>query len=192
MLQQQEKGQNLVLFINNEGSHTPFGCYDLEHPPFTPTTPNFQNPAAQAEEVNNAYDNTVHYTDEFFRRVTALLKGRPFIYLYVSDHGEYLGHDGRWGRAFLGEYPYLYHTTEGCKVGMFALYSPEFAALHPHFAQAVNQLRANSRKTVAHEHIFHTLLGLFDFTTPYYDGSLDLTAPAALPYTGSQPPRREN
>lgn len=192
VLQKQEKGQNLLLFINNEGSHTPFGYYDLENPPFTPTTDNFQNPAAQAEEVNNAYDNTIHYTDEFFRRVTALLKGRPYIYIYVSDHGEYLGHDGRWGRAFLGEHPHLYHTTEGCKVGMFALYSPEFSSLHPHFAQSVNQLSANSRKTVGHEHIFHTLLGLFGLKTPYYDISLDLTSPAVLPYTGPQPPRREN
>lgn len=192
ILREQGRNQNLLLFVNNEGSHTPFGYYDLENPPFTPTTPDFQNPAAQAEEVNNAYDNTIHYTDEFFRRVANLLKGRPFVYLYVSDHGEYLGNDGRWGRAFLGQHPYLYHTTDGCKVGMFVLFSPEFAALRPHFAKSMEQLRLNSRLTVAHEHIFHTLLGLFGFSTPYYDGSLDLTSPAVQPYTGPQPPRREN
>ncbi len=192
VLQEQGQNCNLLLFINNEGSHTPFGYYDLGNPPFTPTTPDFQNPAAQAEEVNNAYDNTIHYTDEFFRRVTNLLKGRPFVYLYVSDHGEYLGHDGRWGRAFLGQHPYMYHTTDGCKVGMFVLFSPEFAALRPHFAKSLEQLRRNSRLTVAHEHIFHTLLGLFGFSTPHYDPSLDLTSPAVLPYTGPQPPRHED
>ncbi len=87
----ENEGKNLFFFINNEGSHTPFNHYDRENPPFTPTTPDFQNPAAQAEEVNNAYDNTIHYTDEFFRRIAALLKGRPFVYVYVSDHGEYRG-----------------------------------------------------------------------------------------------------
>lgn len=192
VLQEQDRKQNLLLFVNNEGSHTPFGYYDLENPPFTPTTPDFQNPTAQAEEVNNAYDNTIHYTDEFFRRVADLLEGRPYVYLYVSDHGEYLGHDGCWGRAFLGQHPYLYHTTDGCKVGMFVLFSPEFAALRPHFAKSLEQLRCNSRMTVAHEHIFHTLLGLFGFSTPYYDASLDLTSPAVQPYTGPQPPKHED
>ncbi|MBE6409312.1 MAG: phosphoethanolamine transferase [Akkermansiaceae bacterium] len=185
-------GKNLFFFINNEGSHTPFNHYDRENPPFTPTTPDFQNPAAQAEEVNNAYDNTIHYTDEFFRRIAALLKGRPFVYVYVSDHGEYLGHDGRWGRGFLGQHPGLYHATDGCKVGMFVLYSPEFASLRPHFAQSLEQLRENSRLTVAHEHIFHTLLGLFGVKTPFYEGALDLTSSTVQPYTGPQPPRHEN
>lgn len=188
----ENSGKNLLFFVNNEGSHTPFNHYDRENPPYTPTTPDFQNPAAQAEEVNNAYDNTIHYTDEFFRRVAALLKGRPFVYVYVSDHGEFLGHDGRWGRGFLGQHPGLYHATDGCKVGMFVLYSPEFAALHPHFADALEQLRCNSTLTVAHEHIFHTLLGLFSLKTPYYDKALDLTSPAVQPYAGPHPPCREN
>ena len=74
---------------------------------------------------------------------------------------------------------------------MFVLYSPEFAALRPHFNKSLEQLRANSRLTVAHEHIFHTLLGLFGVTTPYYDGTLDLTSPAVQSYTGPQPPRQE-
>lgn len=191
VLAEQGPRKNLLLFINNEGSHTPFNYYDESNPPFTPTTPNFQNPAAQAEAVSNAYDNTIHYTDEFFRRVSTLLQGRPFVYLYVSDHGEYLGHDGRWGRAFLGQHPYLYHATDGCKVGMFVLYSPEFARLRPHFAKSLEQLRANARLTVAHEHIFHTILGLFAFETPFYNPELDLTSPGVQPYSGPQPPRRE-
>lgn len=184
--------QNLLFFINNEGSHTPFCHYDEEHPPFTPTVSSFQNPAAQAEAVNNAYDNTIHYTDEFFRRVATSLKGRPFIYVYVSDHGEYLGHDGRWGRAFLGQNPHIYHATDGCKVGMFFLYSPEFERLHPHFSGVLTRLRENRRLTVAHEHIFHTLLGIFGLKTPYHDASLDLTTPDVQPYSGMQPPVHEN
>lgn len=179
--------KNLVFFINNEGSHTPFCYYDELNPPFTPTTPNFQNPSAQAEEVNNAYDNTIHYTDEFFRRIAEMLQGRPFVYLYVSDHGEYLGHDGMWGRAPLGNNPALYHSTTGCKVGMFVLYSPEFAALHPHFAKALQQMKSNSKLTVAHEHVFHSLLGLFGISTPYYDARLDLTSQQVEPYNGPQP-----
>lgn len=184
---QENPTANLVFFINNEGSHTPFKYYDHDNPPFTPASSNFQNPAANALPINNAYDNTVHYTDEFFRRVAESLQGRPFVYLYVSDHGEYLGQNGIWGRGGLGESGVSYHETDGCYVGMFVLYSPEFAALHPHFAQALQQMQQKTSTVVAHEHIFHTLLGLFGIKTPHYNPALDLCSPTAQPYAGPHP-----
>lgn len=181
------RSENLVLFINNEGSHTPFHHYDKKNAPFLPSATDFQNPAAHAQEVNNAYDNTVHYTDEFIRRVVQSLHGRPFVYVYISDHGEYLGHDGIWGRAALGESKYNYHSTTGCRVGMFVISSPEFEAKHPHFAAAMQQLRVNSVRTVAHEHIFHSLLGLFGISTPHYDSRLDICSDKMQPYNGPMP-----
>lgn len=181
------RGKNLLLFVNNEGSHTPFYHYDKKTAPFQPAATDFQNPAAHAVEVNNAYDNTVHYTDEYIRRVVQSLRGRPFIYLYISDHGEYLGHDGIWGRAALGESKFNYHSTSGCRVGMFVLTSPEFQQLNPHFTTALQQMRMNSAKTVGHEHIFHTLLGLFGISTPYYDATLDLCSDKMQPYDGPMP-----
>lgn len=187
VLQKVPAGQNLLFFVNNEGSHTPFEHYDRQNTPFAPAAVHFQNPAAQAVEVNNAYDSTIHYTDEYFRRVAETIGHRPFVYLYVSDHGEYLGHDGMWGRAALGEQHTKYHSTAGCKVGMFVLYNEAFARLHPHFTEKLQQLRANAGLTVAHEHIFHTLLGLFKLETPYYDSSLDLCSPSVRPYDGPQP-----
>lgn len=187
VLQKVPAGQNLLFFVNNEGSHTPFEHYDRQNTPFAPAAVHFQNPAAQAVEVNNAYDSTIHYTDEYFRRVAETIGHRPFVYLYVSDHGEYLGHDGMWGRAALGEQHSRYHATAGCKVGMFVLYNEAFARLHPHFSEKLQQMRANAGLTVAHEHIFHTLLGLFQLETPHYDSSLDLSSPSVRPYDGPQP-----
>ncbi len=181
----QNAGDNLAFFINNEGSHAPFGYYDAERAPFLPAEPCLSNPAANAESVNNAYDNTIHYTDEFIRQVVQKLQGRPFIYIYVSDHGEYLGHDGLWGRG--GISPENYHRTSGCRVGMFIITSPEFEALHPHFAEAVKNLRAHADMTVGHEHIYHTLLGIFGIETPYYNAKLDLSGDAPEPYTGPYP-----
>ena len=186
-LRDQSAGQNTVLFINNEGSHTPFFHYDHQSAPFLPAGSSFENPAAHAQSVNNAYDNTVHYTDEFVRRVTRILQGRPWLYLYISDHGEYLGHDGIWGRAALGESGRDYHSTTGCRVGMFFLYSPEFEKVHPHFADALRILQSHTSMTVAQEHIFHTILGIFDLQTPWYNPSLDLSSTKAQPYSGPQP-----
>ncbi|MGN0820393.1 MAG: sulfatase-like hydrolase/transferase, partial [Akkermansia sp.] len=180
-------GKNLLFYINNEGSHVPFQFFDRETAPFAPWAKDFSSPAAQAQEVNNAYDATVHYTDQFFREVSEMLKGRPFVYFYVSDHGEVLGDGGKWGRGAFGEDTDLYYKSPACMVGMFVLASPEFCRLHPHFAEAVQQLRAHSDMLVGHEHIFHTLLGLIGIRTPYYDSSLDLCSPDARPYTGPHP-----
>lgn len=72
-------------------------------------------------------------------------------------------------------------------VGMFVICSPEFRQMHPHFAEAVQQLRAHSDMLVGHEHVFHTLLGLIGIRSPYYDSSLDLCSPDARPYEGPHP-----
>lgn len=184
---QEHPKENLLFFINNEGSHTPFNYFDKETAPFLPAAADFQHPAAHAAEINNAYDNTVHYTDEFFRRVAQELKGRPFVYLYISDHGEYLGHDGLWGRAALGEKKRSYNSTTGCMVAAFVLYSPEFAALHPHFAEALQNMQAHRELTIADEHVFHTLLGLFGLQSPHHAPQLDLCSPLVQPYTGEKP-----
>ena len=70
---------------------------------------------------------------------------------------------------------------------IFVLYNESFAALNPHFAKALQQMRSNSGLTVAHEHIFHTLLGMFKLETPYYNPQLDLTSTEVLPYSGPRP-----
>ncbi len=176
--------QNMLFFINNEGSHAPFGYYEADKAPFLPASPSLSNSAAHAEAVNNAYDNTIHYTDAFIRRVVEKLRGRPFLYIYVSDHGEYLGHDGLWGRGGVSE---RYHSTSGSRVGMFVITSPEFESLHPHFAEVVQNLRAHAEMTVGHEHLYHTLLGSAGIESPYYDAALDLSSKSPEAYMGPQP-----
>lgn len=185
----QESGKkNLFLMVNNEGSHLPFRNYDHENPPFTPSKPILQPNGSDEEAVRNAYDNTIHYTDRFVHRVLESLKGRPYVYIYVSDHGEYLGdYDGTWGRARVGAEKGFFHSTQAAAVGAFAICSPEFEALNPHFAQAVQQMRSSTAMQIGHEHYFHTLLGLVGLQTPYYNAELDLCSPAAKPYDGPAP-----
>ena len=188
--EEREKDGNLLFFINNEGSHTPFAHFDEDTAPFLPANREFENPRENGEAIKNAYDNTIHYTDEFIRRVVASLEGRPFVYVYISDHGEYLGHDGMWGRGALGDKDVRYHDTDGCRVGMFIITSPEFRQLHPHFAGALEQLQAHADMCVGHEHIFHTLLGMYGISTPYYDKQLDLTSESVQPYAGPAPQKK--
>ncbi|MBR5888167.1 MAG: sulfatase-like hydrolase/transferase [Akkermansia sp.] len=179
---------NKFILINNEGSHTPFNMYDQDNPPFTPSMHILNPSSSYADAVRNAYDNTIHYTDLFVQRVMDELKGRPFVYVYVSDHGEYLGdYDGTWGRARTGVEKGFFHSTQAAAVAAFVIYSPEFKALHPKLAEAAEQLKKSSNMTIAHEHFFHTLLGIVGIKSPYYKSQLDLCSPDAQPYDGPMP-----
>lgn len=184
-----ESKGNCFLLINNSGSHFPFSAYDAHNPTYTPSDPdaygstNRDDPQI-ALKIINAYDNTIIYTDEYIRDLLSKFEGRPFLYMYISDHGEPLGDEGIWMRQFKN-----YHKSEYCKVPFFILYSKEFETLHPHFAKAISQMRNNSQVPVAHENIFHTLLGIFDIRTPYYDPRYDASSSTLEPYRGPSPDR---
>ncbi|MBQ9835454.1 MAG: sulfatase-like hydrolase/transferase [Akkermansia sp.] len=187
--------RNMFIVLNNEGSHGPFNMYDLEHPTFTPSNPEdfFTSPHQDKEGINNAYDNTLVYTDACIKKIAEGLKGRPFIYIYVSDHGEYLGQNGKWGRTWIfaqhnpQEGIRAFRHTDAASVGMFYLPSDEWLALHPHFNKAAEQLRKNRLMTISHGHIFDTLLGIFGIETPHYKATWDCSSPLVEPYTGTQP-----
>ena len=187
--------QNCFLILNNEGSHGPFSCYDTEHPTFTPSdhTSFYSAPQGADEGMNNAFDNTLVYTDDYIRKLLEGLKGRPYIYIYISDHGEFLGNDGLYGRTWI-----FAHSTpeEGIRqyrqrhealVGMFIIPSDEWIALHPHFAQVAGQLRKNRQMTICQGHLFDTLLGMFGIQTEHYQPQWDLSSPEVKPYSGTQP-----
>lgn len=189
---EKNESNNLFLLVNNNGSHAYFDEYDEENPPFTPVrhpTPDDrpQTSAEDAEIFVNAYDCTVHYTDEYIRRLLEPLKGKPYLYIYMSDHGEYVGQEGYWTR---GNAPHsIFYKTAACQVPFFILASPEFEALHPHFSAALEEVRKHQDMSVAHEHLFHTILGIMGISTPYYDEQLDLSSPKVKAYTGPHPSR---
>lgn len=188
----EEPGANHFVLINNEGSHAPFAWYDKENPPFTPASPEGRanRPAHHphmALLARNAYDNTICYTDEYIRRlITGLERDhRPFLYVYVSDHGEYVGSDGGlWERGMVKE---DYYKTHGCLVPLLVVASPEFETLHPHFKASLENLRANRGITASQDHILHTLLGVFGISAECYKAEYDLSSKQAKPYCGEQP-----
>lgn len=124
--------------------------------------------------VNNAYDNTILYTDYFLSRVIAELKLRSTEFdtamLYVSDHGESLGENG----FYLHGLPHNMAPEEQVRVPMLLWASQDFYA---HRAGIDREcLRATARTPTSHDAIFHTLLPLFHVESPLYDISQDLFA----------------
>lgn len=192
--------RNMFIILNNEGSHGPFNMYDRANPTFTPSNHEgfFTNPQNDKDGVNNAYDNTLVYTDACIQKIVEGLKGRPFIYIFISDHGEYLGKNDKWGRTWIfaqnnpQEGIKTFRSTDAALVGMFYLPSDEWLALHPHFKKSAEQLLMNREMTISHGHIFDTLLGIFGIETPHYKAAWDCSSPLVKPYTGTQPSLLQN
>jgi glucan phosphoethanolaminetransferase (alkaline phosphatase superfamily) len=61
------------------------------------------------EELINAYDNTVCYTDYFLFQLIERLRTRNAVLFFLSDHGEALGEDGQWLHA--GDAPAMHHPA---------------------------------------------------------------------------------
>jgi len=161
-------GRNRQLYIiYNNGSHMAFS-YPTQAERFTPASCNMDDPKARLEETVNAYDNSIVDLDASIHRMIALLKNRPAIYFYCSDHGVALGEEGKMFQGHI--LPPVYRPA------MFIWYSDAFASRYPDMVRA---LKANRLKAVSHDHIFHTLLSLASIRSEIVRNDLNLASPDA-------------
>jgi lipid A ethanolaminephosphotransferase len=126
-----------------------------------------------AEEIVNAYDNAVLYTDHVLASLIATLQANAATVdtamLYVSDHGESLGEKG----LFLHGVPNAIAPREQTQVPMAMWWSAGFGRSAGLDRPCMQQRRA---APVQHDHLFHTVLGLIDVKTALYEASLDLSS----------------
>jgi glucan phosphoethanolaminetransferase (alkaline phosphatase superfamily) len=81
------------------GSHWYYNSrYGAPFKKFTPITESKHVGSSSREQLINSYDNTVVYFDYFLNELINRLKkeNNNTILIYVSDHGETLGEDGKW------------------------------------------------------------------------------------------------
>jgi lipid A ethanolaminephosphotransferase len=160
-----------VLVLHMLGNHGP--SYFRRHPPafakFQPACEKDDLRQCSREQIVNAYDNALLYTDEVLARLIDRLKasGVDTAMLYVSDHGESLGENN----LFLHGIPYAIAPKEQTEVPMVLWMSEGFRA-----ASGVDEacLRQRATQPAAHDHLFHTVLGLMDVRTSLYEGAWDL------------------
>ncbi len=179
--------RDTVLVLHMKGSHGPayFRRYPPEFERFVPacTSPDFAD--CTDEQIRNAYDNTILYTDHVLARLIELLGGMGERYdgalLYVSDHGESLGENG----LYLHGLPWAVAPAFQKQVPMVFWMSPGFEAT---FGVERERLRALAGREHSHDHVFHSVLGLLDVRTALYDPALDLFAPARTTAIVPSPP----
>ncbi|SHA25481.1 Probable integral membrane protein [Bathymodiolus thermophilus thioautotrophic gill symbiont] len=155
-----DKQQSDVLIVlHSLGSHGPryYKRYPQAFEKFTPTCKNTPEKCTHIE-VDNAYDNSVLYTDYLIDSAIQLMKKNypdSFVF-YASDHGESLGEKG----VYLHGLPYVIAPKAQTHVPMLAWFS--------------NKKSGNVDQALSHDNISHSLLGLFGVETKVYNKALDL------------------
>jgi lipid A ethanolaminephosphotransferase len=170
----QPSGRRLVV-MHMLGSHGP--GYHLRYPrefeKFTPVCRETNFSKCRVEDIVNAYDNTVLYTDHLLanaiRSLQALGDRADTALIYVSDHGESLGENG----IFLHALPYAIAPDLQTHVPMVFWASTGFAQRMGLDMTCVDRGRG---RALSHDNIFHSVLGLMDIVTAARSAALDMFA----------------
>jgi len=160
--------------LHTIGNHGP--SYFRRYPPafahFLPDCRSDDLRRCSREEIVNAYDNALRYTDHVLATVIERLTARAgridAALLYVSDHGESLGEGG----LYLHGVPLAIAPDVQTQVPMVAWVGDGFAR---RIGLDRDCLARRAAEPAAHRNVVHTLLGLLDVRTALHDPALDLT-----------------
>ncbi len=115
------------------------------------------------EQLVNSYDNTILYTDFFIDSLISTIEDKNSILIYLSDHGDSLGEEGRY-----------FHANDGieCKhVACMIWYSDKYAQIFP---EKVDALHRNYTKSYKTDFLFYSLLSAAGISPVENNEKLDL------------------
>lgn len=165
--------EDTAIVIHQIGSHGP--AYFMRYPdgfkPFAPDCQTVEFGNCTHEEIVNAYDNTVAYTDLMLSQIIDRLQASDKAIgamFYVSDHGESLGENG----IYLHAAPYFMAPDVQTHVPMLMWMSNAYKAA---FGVDEACIKAKTTTQKSHDNVFHTLLGMTDVQTEVRKPDLDLT-----------------
>ncbi|MFA6740292.1 MAG: phosphoethanolamine--lipid A transferase [Arcobacteraceae bacterium] len=172
------QGKDILIILHQMGNHGPayYKRYPKEFEKFTPVCKSNQLEQCTQEEVSNAYDNAILYTDYFLSKVINFLKPYSNTHetamLYMSDHGESLGENG----IYLHGLPYFMAPDEQKHIGSLMWFGSEIKE-----EIDVEKLNTYKNQPFSQDNLFHTLLGLFEVETTVYKKDMDILHNAKKP-----------
>jgi lipid A ethanolaminephosphotransferase len=165
----EESSNDMIIVLHQMGNHGPayYKRYPKEFEQFTPTCQTNQLEECSREEIANAYDNALLYTDYFLSQTIGLLKKYEdtvdTAMFYMADHGESLGEGG----FYLHGLPYFIAPDAQKHVASILW-------LGKNFPLNKEEVRKVASHEFSQDNLFSTLLGLFDVQTEVYDKKMDI------------------
>jgi len=163
------KTGDILIVLHQMGNHGPayYKRYPKSFEKFTPVCTTNELEKCSAQEIGNAYDNAVLYTDYFLSKTIDLLKQNSNKFetamIYFSDHGESIGEKG----IYLHGLPYYMAPDEQKHIAAIMWFGKSFE---------INRtaLEKKSADTFSQDNLFHTILGLMEIKTDIYDKNRDI------------------
>ena len=168
-----DKAAGTVVVLHQMGNHGP-AYYKRTPADMKVYQPECRSTVLQdcpAQEIVNAYDNAVRYTDHLLAQTVRWLKSqpRPSAMLYVSDHGESLGEKG----LYLHGMPYMMAPKEQTHVPMVMWLSKP---LQSQLKWDAHCWKKQASAPMSHDHLFHSVLTLVEVRTRLQQPELDVFA----------------
>jgi len=165
--------KDTLIVLHQLGSHGP--AYWRRVPDrykrFLPECRSSDLDTCSREEIVNAYDNTILYTDHVLSRLVDFLQSQESRFdtamIYVSDHGESTGENG----VYLHGLPYLLAPESQTHIPLLVWLSKGYADSR---AIDLDCMRNQTKKAVSHDNLFHSLLEIERVDTADYDSGLDM------------------
>lgn len=166
------KEKDILIVLHQMGNHGPayYKRYPEEFGKFFPVCKNNQLDQCSQEEIVNAYDNAIIYTDYFLSRVIDLLKQNSARFetsmIYASDHGESLGENG----LYLHGLPYMLAPKTQTHVPAILWFGDNYN--NDELNREVISSKLN--QPMSHDNLFHTLMSIMELSSDEYDQSLSI------------------
>jgi lipid A ethanolaminephosphotransferase len=162
--------KKVFVVLHQKGSHGPnyYTRYPQRFEVFKPVCKTVELNQCSPEELINAYDNTIVYTDYVLHRLIDILKhldGIPAVMMYISDHGESLGEHG----LYLHGTPYAIAPDVQKQVPFIVWMSEGFAQ-----AKGLSNTLLEKQTSHSQDNIFHSVLGALDVKSSVYNRNLDI------------------
>ena len=156
-----EKDKVLIILHTNT-SHGPTynKKYPAEFETYTPVCTTVEMSKAVPQELMNAYDNSILYTDWLINAAIETLKGvtdRRGMVLYVSDHGESLGENN----LYMHGVPMSMAPKEQIEIPFITWTSDP-------------DTKVKKLEKVGHYHVFHSVLNFLGIDSPIYEEDLNV------------------
>ncbi|CAI2768180.1 phosphoethanolamine--lipid A transferase EptA [Flavobacterium collinsii] len=156
------KKDKILIVLHTSTSHGP--TYSKKYPPafetFKPVCNSVELGKCSQDELFNAYDNTIVYTDYILSKVIddlKELKEYKSAMIFVSDHGESLGEKN----LYMHGVPISFAPKEQYEIPFIVWVSDNS-----------RQLKAN--KTVSQNHVFHSVLNFLNIQSPVYNEQMNI------------------
>lgn len=156
------KKNKILVVLHTSTSHGP--TYFKKYPPkfnkFLPVCTSVELANCTQNELINAYDNTILYTDYILATLIGDLKQLPeynSTMLYLSDHGESLGEKN----LYMHGLPVSIAPKEQLDIPFIVWVS-----------KGTEQLKNNG--ILSQHHVFHSVLDFLDVESPIYDQSMSI------------------